>query len=202
MNKLVEHMEKCANMSSRDEEEDDSELNHHPTNKSDYKTTTQKLIQPVSFFRFVTRLNGQHSLSKMSSDKEIRSKVMAVFLNHSETLDIVTMADDSDNENHDDDNDVESSGLIIQSEEQQHVDTDLNDIRQKVLEYDRQQLKGIQFINAGDGNSKVVQSWAHKKYLNIEMFRFDTVNNKTYWSLFYVLFLIENMSFSFRMKAS
>ncbi len=163
--KLVEHMEKCATMSSSDEdesdfEEDDTKPDHHPTNKNEYKTTTQKLVQPISLFRFVTRLNGRHSLLKMSSDNEIRSKVMAFCSNQSETLDIAQMADDSDNENDDDDNDVQSPGLIIQSEEeQQHVDIDLSDIRQKALEYDRQQLKGIQFANAGNGNLKVVNNY-------------------------------------------
>jgi hypothetical protein len=159
-------MEKCAAMSSGNEEEsdfeeDDTELNHHPTNKSDNKTTTQKSVQPITFFRFVTRLNGRHSLSKMSSDQEIRSKVMAIFLNHSETLDIAKMADDFGNENHDDDdNDIVSPGLIIQSEDKQHLDIDLNDIRRKGLEYDRQQLKGIQLANAGNGNLKVVNNYA------------------------------------------
>jgi hypothetical protein len=51
--------------------------------------------------------------------------------------------------------------LIIPSEEeQQHVEMDLNDIRQKAVEYDRQQLKGIQFANASNGNPKVVNNYA------------------------------------------
>jgi hypothetical protein len=153
-------------MSSSDEDEsdfgeDDTEVDHHSTNKSNYKTTSKKLVQPVSLFRFVTRLNGRHSLSKMSSDKEIRSKVMNICSNELETLDIATLVNDSDNENDDDDdNDVKSSGLIIENEKKQHIDTDLNDIRQKTLEYDRQQIKGIQLANAGDGNIKIVNSYA------------------------------------------
>jgi len=144
-----------------DFEDDDTELDHHHrTKKSDYKTTTQKLAQPVCLFRVVTRLNGPHSLSKMINDKEIRAKVVAVCLNQSGTFDIAKMVDDCDNENYDDDNDVESPGLIAQSEEEQYVDIDLNDIRQKALEYDRQQLKGIQFANAGNGNLRVVNNYA------------------------------------------
>jgi hypothetical protein len=154
-------MEKYVNMSSSDEEESDFGEDDTESNKNDYKSTTQKLVQPVSLFRFVTRLNVRHSLSKMSNDKEIRSKVIAVCSNQSETLDITSTVDDSDNENDDDDNDVQSPpDLINQNDEQQHhVDIDLNDIRQKALEYDRQQIKGIQFANAGNGNLKVVNNY-------------------------------------------
>ncbi len=155
-------MEKCASMYSVDEkesdfEDDDTELDHHHrTKKSDYKTTTQKLAQPVCLVRFVTRLNGPYSLSKMINDKEIWSKVAVVCLNQSETVDIAKMVDDCDNDN----NDVEFPGLIVQSEGEQYVDIDLNDIRQKALEYDRQQLKGIQFANAGNGNLRVMNNYA------------------------------------------
>ncbi|CAM4823526.1 unnamed protein product [Rotaria magnacalcarata] len=163
--KLVEHMEKCANFSSSDEEksdfeDDDTAANHHSRNKSDTKASIKSNNRPVSLFRFVTRLKGRHSLSKMSSDNEMSSKVMATWLNQSETIDIGSMANDSDSEIHDDDNDVESPNMTGQHEEQQHVDTDLNSIRQKTLEYDQQQIKGIQFINAGDGNLKVVSNYA------------------------------------------
>ncbi|CAF4263920.1 unnamed protein product, partial [Rotaria magnacalcarata] len=163
--KLVEHMEKCANFSSSDEEksdfeDDDTAANYHSRNKSDTKASIKSNNRPVSLFRFVTRLKGRYSLSKMSSDNEMSSKVMATWLNQSETIDIGSMANDSDSEIHDDDNDVESPNMTGQHEEQQHVDTDLNSIRQKTLEYDQQQIKGIQFINAGDGNLKVVSNYA------------------------------------------
>ena len=83
------------------------------------KSTTRKLLQPASFFRFITRLNGRHSLSKMSSDEEIRSKVMTICSNQSEIFDSMEMVNDSDSENHDDDADVESRGLVMHNEEQQ-----------------------------------------------------------------------------------
>jgi hypothetical protein len=151
-------MEKCSNMSS-DEESNESDFAEDDThsNKNDNKMVAQKLAAPVSYFRFVTKLNGRHSLSKMSNDQEIRSKVMAICSNQSETLNIPNIVNDSDDENgeHDDDNDV----LVNQSEEKQHVDTDLNDLRQKALEYDQQQLKGIQLANAGAGNLRVVNNY-------------------------------------------
>ncbi|CAF4842755.1 unnamed protein product, partial [Rotaria sp. Silwood1] len=160
--KLLQHIEKCVNMISSDEddsdfEEDNTEVNNHPTSKKDNKTTIQKLVQPTSLFRFVTRWNGRHSLLKMSNDEDIRSKLMAILLNNADSFDIATIADDCDIETHDDDNDVESSGLVIESDkkQQQYVDVDLNDIRQKTLEYDRKQLKGVQFANAGDRNLKL-----------------------------------------------
>ncbi|CAF4119197.1 unnamed protein product [Adineta steineri] len=163
--KLIEHIEKTANMKSDDEGESDLEEkedkhDRHSTNKNVSNTSTQIMVQPASLFRCVTRLNGRHSLSKMSGDEEIRSKVMNTWTNISATINIAEIVDDSDNENHDDDNDVESPGLIIQNEQEQHVNTDLSDIHQKVLEYDQQQLKGIQFANAGDGNLRVVNSYA------------------------------------------
>ncbi|CAF3919171.1 unnamed protein product, partial [Adineta steineri] len=163
--KLIEHMEKCANMSSSDEDESDLEEkddkhDHYSTNRNVSNISIQTMVQPASLFRFVTRLNGRYSLSKMSGDEEIRSKVMNTWANKSDTINIAEIVDDSDNENHDDDNDVESPGLIIQNEQEQHVNTDLSDIHRKVLEYDRQQLKGIQFANAGDGNLRVVNSYA------------------------------------------
>ncbi|CAF4640102.1 unnamed protein product [Rotaria socialis] len=162
--KLVEHMEKCANFSSDDDEKsdfegDDTAASYHPTNKGDTKASIKSNNRPVSCFRFVTRLNGRHALSKMSSDNEMSSKVMATWLNQSETIDIGSMVDDSDSEIHDDDNDVESPNRTDQNEEQQHVDIDLNSIHQKTLEYDQQQIKGIQFTNAGDGNLKVVNNY-------------------------------------------
>ena len=161
--RLVQHVEKCVTMSSSDEEEDidfgdDTEPTQNSTNTSEFKAITHRFVQPVGLFRFVTRLNGRHSLAKMSKDKELQTKVIDVWSNGSQILDITQMADDSDIE--DDDNDVKSSNLIIQKEEQQHTDIDLNDIREKVVEYDRQQLKGIQLSNAGNGNLRVVNNYA------------------------------------------
>lgn len=155
--KLINHMEKCAEMSSSDEDDSDGD--------KDDKTKTQKLMQPTSFFRFVTQLNNRHSLSKMSTDEEIRAKVLNVCSSDEDIHDIVKMVNDSNDDIHDDhggddDKDVVSPNVTIQHEKKQGNDADINDIRQKMVEYERQQLKGVQFINAGDGNPKVVNNYA------------------------------------------
>ena len=138
-------------------EDNHDEPDHHLKEKDDYKNITQKLVEPCSLFRFVTRLNGRFSLSKMSSHQDIRSKVIAICSNQSEAvrLDDTVMDSDNENDHHDDNNDVE-----IPKKEEQHFHIDLNDIRQKALEYDRQQLKGIRLANAGGGNLRIVNNYA------------------------------------------
>ena len=164
-------MEKCADMSSSDEDEtsddddDDDDAatttSSYPTHTKDDKTKTQKFIQSTSYFRFVTRLNNRYSLSKMSTAEEIRTKVLSICSSDQDVGDIVKMVNDSNSDAHDDDdNDVVSTDLNIQHEKKQVDDGDINDLRQKVVEYEQQQLKGVQFINAGDRNPKVVNNYA------------------------------------------
>jgi phosphoglycerate-specific signal transduction histidine kinase len=126
------------------------------TNKNNVSNTLQKNICPVSLFRCVTRLNDRHSLSKMSNSDELRLKVMELFSSNAKCADVKQVVDDSDNENHDD---VKSPCTTITTIKQQKAEHNLNDIRQKVLEYEREQLKGVQFANAGSGNLKVVNSY-------------------------------------------
>ena len=153
--------------SSEEEEELDAEegnatSDHSPTHKNVNKTMTQKSVQSTSFFRFVTRLNNRHPLSKMSNDEEIRTKVVYICYHNPDVLDIVQMVHDSKDEIHDgdDDNDVVSPIVVVQNGKQQDIDADLDDIRQKVVEYERQQLKGVQFINASDGNPKILNNYS------------------------------------------
>ncbi|CAF3376500.1 unnamed protein product [Rotaria sp. Silwood1] len=162
---LIEHMEKCTNMSSSDEESDfaanKSEDDSNTKSNNDGKAIIQKNQRPISLLRFVTRLDGRHLLSKMSSDAELQSKALTLFSEDSESFDMAQIIYDSDNENHNDDHDVEYPGAVTTAmTEQQPIEHDLDDIRQKTLEHNRQQLKGIQFANAGDGNLKVVNSYA------------------------------------------
>ncbi|CAF3021021.1 unnamed protein product, partial [Rotaria sp. Silwood2] len=162
---LIEHMEKCTNIDSSDDESDfaanKSEDDSNPKSNNDGKSVTQKNQKPISLLRFVTRLNGRQLLSKMSSNNELQSKAMAIFSEDSESLDISQIVDDSDNESHNDDHDVEYPGAVNTTTTEQHlIEQDLDDIRQKTLEHNRQQIKGIQFANAGDGNLKVVNSYA------------------------------------------
>ncbi|CAF4992290.1 unnamed protein product, partial [Rotaria sp. Silwood1] len=153
-------MEKCTNMSSSDEESDfaanKSEDDSNTKSNNDGKAIIQKNQRPISLLRFVTRLDGRHLLSKMSSDAELQSKALTLFSEDSESFDMAQIIYDSDNENHNDDHDVEYPGAVTTAmTEQQPIEHDLDDIRQKTLEHNRQQLKGIQFANAGDGNLKV-----------------------------------------------
>ncbi|CAF3166483.1 unnamed protein product [Rotaria sp. Silwood2] len=161
--RLVDHMEKCNNMSSSDEEKSDLEdedrkIDHQSKNKKNDQTNIQNFASPTSLFRIVTRLNGRYSLSKMRRDEEIRSQVMTISLDSSETLDLPTMTDDSDDENYDDDNDVQVPDSVIKTDEQKSIDDNLSGIRQKTLEFDQNQIKGIQFANAGDRNLKIVNN--------------------------------------------
>ncbi|CAF4363391.1 unnamed protein product [Rotaria sp. Silwood2] len=68
------------------------------------------------------------------------------------------MTDDSDDENYDDDNDVQVPDSVIKTDEQKSIDDNLSGIRQKTLEFDQNQIKGIQFANAGDRNLKIVNN--------------------------------------------
>ncbi|CAF4356681.1 unnamed protein product [Rotaria sp. Silwood2] len=70
------------------------------------------------------------------------------------------MTDDSDDENYDDDNDVQVPDSVIKTDEQKSIDDNLSGIRQKTLEFDQNQIKGIQFANAGDRNLKIVNNHA------------------------------------------
>ncbi|CAF3991279.1 unnamed protein product [Rotaria magnacalcarata] len=142
-----------------DKEEDVDEVTKNSTNKKNVKTKAEHLVSPISLYRCVTRFNGRHSLAKMSNDYEILKKVGSIWSGNSDSIDITQLVNDSDQEDHDDDNDVQTTDQINRVEDQQQsMEVALNDIRQKRLEYDRQQIKGVQFSNVGDGNLKVVNN--------------------------------------------
>lgn len=68
------------------------------------------------------------------------------------------IADDLDDENQNNHNDVDALPNVINGNDKQDIDVDLNDIRQKTLEYDDKQLKGVRFANAGDNNLKIANN--------------------------------------------
>ncbi|CAF4749468.1 unnamed protein product [Rotaria sp. Silwood2] len=163
--RLVDHVEKCGNMSSSDEDEfdlddDNDKTNQQSKKKKNGQANVQKFASPTSLFRIVTRLNGRHSLSKMRNDEEIRSQVMTISLDNSETVDMTKMVNNSDDENYDDNNDVQVPDFVITTDEHKNIDADLNDIRQRTLEFNKNQIKGIQFANAGDRNLKIANNHA------------------------------------------
>ncbi|CAF4122500.1 unnamed protein product [Rotaria magnacalcarata] len=95
----------------------------------------------------------------MRNDEIIRSQINTVFMESSEASKIASMAQDSDDDDHDDD-DVQVPNVTIRADRDKNIETALNDIRQKNSVYDEQQIKGVQFANAGDQNPKVVNNYA------------------------------------------
>jgi hypothetical protein len=154
---IVEQIEKFHDMSSDDYDSDiesDKEMNDKQLDT--YKT--KQTNQPITSYRCVYRLNGKLSLSKMKTDEsygEFFSKTHAEILELAEASKIVI--DDSDD---DDDGDVvieNQSPVVDHSNEQQH---NLDDIREKTVEYDRQQMKGIQLANAGANNLRITNNYS------------------------------------------
>jgi len=109
-----------------DVNDDDDQL----TNKNNVSSTVQVNIRPVTLFRFVTRLNDRHSLSKMSNSDELQLKFMEIFSSNAKCVDFAQVVDDSENENHDDDDDVKSPCTTIATIKQENAEHDLDDLRQ------------------------------------------------------------------------
>jgi predicted small metal-binding protein len=132
------------------DEMDDKQLGIH---------NMRKMIQPLTSYRYVHRLNGKLSSSKMKTDESYRTyflKTYAGILDLADTSE--TMVDDSDIDDDDDDVVIETQSPQINSPiEQEH---NLDDIREKTLEHDRQQIKGIQLANAGANNPKVINNYS------------------------------------------
>ncbi len=117
-----------------------------------------KIIQPVTSYRYVHRLNGKHTLTKMKTDQSFRTYLLKNYADVSDLPDTSEiMIDDSDV---DDDDDIviqNHSSEMNPSIEQEH---NLDDIREKTLEFDRQQIKGIQLANAGANNPRVINNYS------------------------------------------
>ena len=155
-------MEKCTNMDASDDSDDIDEIvdsvNH--SSNDNLETAMQKVSRPITLLHFVTRLDGCQTLSNMSRSQDLHSKAIDFYINGSNSIDITQIIDNSDNRkvNNNDDHNVEYPIGISTTIEQNRVEHDLNDIHRKALEYDQQQIKGIQFANAGDGNLKVINN--------------------------------------------
>jgi hypothetical protein len=149
---VVEQMEYFMDISSSDYDSD-LENDHEINDKQADMYKTQKIIQPTTSYRYVHRFNGQHSLSKMKNDESHRIYFLT---NYADVSNLPDTSEDliNDSDDNDDDNDIV---MEVQSPiEQEH---NLDDIRQKTLEYDRQQLKGIQLANAGSNNLKIINNY-------------------------------------------
>ncbi|CAF3642827.1 unnamed protein product [Rotaria sordida] len=157
---IVEQMENFMDMSSDDY---DSDIENDDKELDAYKA--RKMIQPITSYRYVHRLNAKLSLSKMKSGKSYRAyflKYYAGFPYQSGTSDFAISDSDKDNDD-DDDIVIENQSPINNTsieQQQQQQQYNLDDIREKTLEYNRQQIKGIQLANAGANNLKVVNNYS------------------------------------------
>lgn len=149
-------------ISSDDYETDmdsDDESNNNNNQLQIY--TTNKTIRPICSFRFIRRLNGKFSLEKMKTDDNYRLYFLYKCLQNNLELpdESKVMIDDFDTDNDDDDDIIveNQTPVINSSNNQEH---NLDDIREKALEHDRQQIKGIQLANAGQNNLKIVNNYS------------------------------------------
>jgi len=150
-------MEHFLDRSSSDYESE-IESDHEKDGKQLDTYNIRKIIQPITSYRYVHRFNGKHLLSKMKNDESYRTyflKNYAAIYNLPDTSEIVI--DDSDIDD-DDDIVIENQSPIINSSiEEKH---NLDDIHEKTLEYDRQQVKGIHLANAGANNLKIINNYS------------------------------------------
>jgi hypothetical protein len=154
---IVDQIDKFNEMSSDDydsEIESDEELKGQQYDA--YKR--KKILQPITSYRYTYRLKGKLPLSKMKTDQSHEKYFVSddaqisTYIQKSEIV-----IDDSDNDDDDDDVVIENqSSVINHSNVPQH---NLDDIREKSLEYDRQQIKGIQLANAGANNLRITNNY-------------------------------------------
>jgi hypothetical protein len=149
---IVDQIEKFNDMSSDDYDSDiegDQEIDGEQFDTFKGK----KMIQPITSYRYVYRLNGKLSLSKMKTDQSYQKYFLK---NHAEILKLVDTSeiviDDSDNDDDDD--------IMIENQSSNIQQHNLDDIREKTLEYDRQQIKGIQLANAGVNNLRITNNYS------------------------------------------
>ncbi|UJR34569.1 hypothetical protein I4U23_027345 [Adineta vaga] len=156
---LVQQLQKRFNADSSDDGSDlsdyDSDTNSHENNKIYWKT---KMSLSIPSFRLVTRFPTQCSPSKMNSDEKLISKIIPMFCDDSnddsECNEQIIHVVDSNHPNDQPHGKIENQ-LIVNST----IEDDLNDIRQSTLEHERQQIRGIQFANAGHTNVRIINNY-------------------------------------------
>ncbi len=95
---------------------------------------------------------------RRNTDEAYRRYFLKNYAGVFESLETPDIVIDDSAEDDDDDIVIENpSPAINASIEQEH---NLDDIREKTLEYDRQQIKGIQLANAGRNNLKIVNNYS------------------------------------------
>ncbi|CAF4100054.1 unnamed protein product [Rotaria sordida] len=147
---VVKRIEKFMNVIS-DDSDSETENEQEMNDKQFEIYNKTKVIQPITSYRYVRRLNGKFSLEKMKTDESYRKIFFKTYIFNSEVVDSSNLVID-DSEIDDEDEDEINSSI-----EQEH---NLDDIREKTLEYNRQQVKGIQLANAGANNLKIINSYS------------------------------------------
>ncbi|CAF3525513.1 unnamed protein product [Adineta steineri] len=150
--KVMKQIEAYQDMSSDDY---DSDLNENDDNINSIKKTPQ----PITSYRYVHRLNGKLSSSKMKTDESYRTYFLANYIDRSDEPDTTnTMIDDSDSGDDNDDVITETPPQVENTPiKQEH---NLDDIHEKTMEHDRQQIKGIQLANVGVNNPKIMNDYS------------------------------------------
>ena len=149
---LVQHLDKHVDLSSSEEESDDEkEEISHSHNPSSVEIT----VPPIGQVRFVTRFASRNSPSTMSKDPEKFDAMRKIFSQNAEQTFITELINDSDLEEND-----ASIPIIPETMTQPTVTDDLQEIHQKVLQHEEEQIKGVQLANAGRGNLKVVNNYS------------------------------------------
>lgn len=152
--KMVQHVEKHSIMDNSDNEEEDEfkeeENNEH---KNPSKMGVHKAAQPKSYFSFVARLSDRQSFLNMEDTMEKTQSKVAHLLGPNSLFRQPEVVSDVR---------VEPPPTSAPTAQQQQTTekNDLEDIRQKVLEHEQQQLKGVQFANAGNDSLKVINNYS------------------------------------------
>jgi hypothetical protein len=154
---LAQQMANASDMSSDDY---DSEIESDPemdaAGLDTYKR--RKVDRPMSSFRFVRRLARNLPLSKMHTDESLRSKFIKNLLKDTDDDPQNYIADVDIDDDDDSDVVVENPSLVaVPSKQPEH---NLDDIREKTVEHDRQLIKGIQLANANTNNPKIINGYS------------------------------------------
>ncbi|CAF3724767.1 unnamed protein product [Rotaria socialis] len=157
-NHIVEQIETFMEMSSDDFDtdfEDDQELE----NKEFDVYKVKKMTTPTTSYRYIHRLNKKISLSKIENDEVHKKQFIKNYVDTAKVKGdpgiVINVSDDDDD---DDDVFIEDQPSVDNNSTEQ--ETNLDGIRQKVLEHDQQQIKGIYLANAGANNIKIVNNYS------------------------------------------
>ncbi|CAF4737356.1 unnamed protein product, partial [Rotaria sp. Silwood1] len=157
--KLVQHIEKCADMNLNDDNATTQSNGGNQTdNDDDARNASHR--RRYSYFCYVENLYEPHYQEIMDDATNIDPEFMAKFSNNREFTDKEPFGHDLDIEDHHNDGTVECTDLSSTTVEQQQTDSDLDDIRQKSFEYEQKQLKSVQLANAGKENLKIINSYS------------------------------------------